>query len=98
MKFCDADACPGCSLSCGMPACLRRKAQFAITLAQMPSASGIRSALEKLSSYLLDEAAAREKETAVFLTAREVSAEVNSTSGQAQAVGDDLMQRRVATS
>jgi hypothetical protein len=96
MKFCNADFCPDCSLSCDVPACLRRKAQFAITLTQVPSASGIRAALEKLSSYLLDEAAALEKETALFAITTESSTDASSTSGQAQADGDRLGRRRVA--
>jgi hypothetical protein len=95
MKLCDADACPDCSLSSDVPACLRRKAQFAIMLAHMPPASGIRSALEKLSSYLLDEAAALEKETALFAITTEGSADASSTSDQSQADSDRLRQRRV---
>jgi hypothetical protein len=59
------------------------------------SASSIRSALEKLSSYLLDEAAALEKETALFAITTEGSADASSTSDQSQADSDRLRQRRV---
>jgi hypothetical protein len=69
MKFCDAAECPSCPLTGNVPACLRNKAQFCMRLAQMSCADGIRSPLEKMSLYLMQEADALEKETTVLATA-----------------------------
>ena len=64
MKFCDADACPSCSLNGNVPDCLRHKAQFCFAWARTASAGGARAALEKLGALLLQEAAMLERETA----------------------------------
>jgi hypothetical protein len=66
MKFCDADACPTCSLVEGGGACLRHKARFCMWLATKISNSGVRSALERMSFDLMEEACALERERAVL--------------------------------
>jgi len=89
MKFCDAAECPSCPLAGNVPACLRNKAQFCLRLAQMPIADGIRRPLEKMGLYLMQEADALEKETAVLVRATDRSAsllENNPIAGRA-AVG-----------
>jgi hypothetical protein len=66
MNFCDSEACPSCPREGNVPDCLRHKARFCIGLAEMTSSSGTRAALEKLSRFLIEEAAALEKETAAL--------------------------------
>jgi hypothetical protein len=61
MKFCDADACPSCSLTEGTPTCLRQKGNFCMWLAAKSSNHGIRAALEKLSLDLMEEARAADR-------------------------------------
>ena len=66
MTFCDADACPTCPLAANMPCCLRHKAQFCMRLARRTSSGGFRTALEKMSSQLMAEADALEREAIVL--------------------------------
>jgi hypothetical protein len=56
MEFCEADACPSCSLPEGTPACLRQKGHFCMWLAAKSSQQDVRAALEKLSLDLMEEA------------------------------------------
>jgi hypothetical protein len=65
MKFCDADACLGCSRAEGTPVCLRHKAQFCMWLASKSLHQPVREALEKLSMDLIEEASAVEKTQAI---------------------------------
>jgi hypothetical protein len=65
MTFCDADACPTCPLNATRPCCLRHKAQFCMRLARRTSRGGFRTALEKMSSQLMAEAEALEREAIV---------------------------------
>jgi hypothetical protein len=62
MEFCDADACPTCTLTEGTPACLRQKAKFCRWLASRVSGEAIKCALEKMSLDLIEEASAQERE------------------------------------
>ncbi len=66
MKFCDANACPSCSLVEGGAACLRHKALFCMWLATEVSNSAVRSALEKMSFDLMEEACSLERERALL--------------------------------
>jgi hypothetical protein len=62
MKFCDAEACHDCALPEGTPACLRQKATFCIWLAARVSSPAIKSALERMSFNLMEDANALEQE------------------------------------
>jgi hypothetical protein len=62
MKFCDADACQSCALPEGSPACLRHKARFCTWLAAKTSSEPVRTALEKMSLDLMEDANALEQE------------------------------------
>jgi|HubBroStandDraft_6_1064221.scaffolds.fasta_scaffold126558_2 hypothetical protein len=66
MKFCEADACPSCSLAEGTPACLRQKGLFCMWLAAKSSHQGVRAALEKLSLDLMEEARAVERHNSSY--------------------------------
>jgi hypothetical protein len=63
MRFCDADACTCCPLAdqLSTASCRRHKAQFCMWLSTTQQ-GGSRTALEKLSLELMDEASALEKE------------------------------------
>ena len=66
MRFCDIDACVGCSLANqpDMAPCLRHKAHFCLWLSRTQNTKS-RAALEELGFELMDEARALAREVSI---------------------------------